>query len=104
MLNELRDGMPILPGKRMILLLGWVAVRVLGSWGSAASAPDYRFGPNDVISVTVLRHPEWSVDQITVNSAGKISLPVVGEIFVAGKSISQVDSEITRALVKRIVR
>lgn len=70
----------------------------------AASAQDYKLGPDDVISVTVLRHPEASVAGITIPSTGRIQLPVVGEIFVAGKTTSQVQSQVIKALRVRYRR
>ncbi|MDQ3815555.1 MAG: polysaccharide biosynthesis/export family protein, partial [Armatimonadota bacterium] len=86
----------------MTLLQIGTAIIVLSGWSRAAPVQDYQLGPDDVLSITVLRHPEWSVEQVTVTSAGKVSLPVVGEIFIAGKTISQVDNQITQTLRNRI--
>jgi protein involved in polysaccharide export with SLBB domain len=101
MFKKWRSQVQIVPGRRMTLLLGWLALVMLGGTGQAQ---EYRLGPEDVLSVTVLRHPEWSVDLMTVTSAGKISLPVVGDLFVSGKTTSQVDAEITRRLRGRVLR
>lgn len=70
----------------------------------AAQAQDYRLGPDDVIGITVLKHPEFSVDNVTVPSSGKIQLPIVGAIVVTGKPVSQVEREITKALRKELLR
>jgi len=101
MFKEWRSQEQIIPGRGMILLVSWLALVMLGGTGQAQ---EYRLGPDDVVSVSVLRHPEWSVDQVTVTSAGKISLPVAGDLFVSGKTTSQVDAEITRILRARVLR
>jgi polysaccharide biosynthesis/export protein len=90
----------IIPGRGMALWLGWLAVMVLGGTGQAQ---EYKLGPDDVLMVNVLRHPEWSVEQVIVTDAGKISVPVVGDLFVSGKTTKQVGAEITQRLRPRLV-
>ncbi len=68
------------------------------------SAQDYKLGPDDVIAVTVLRHPEASIPATTIPSTGRIQLPIAGEIYVAGKTTSQVQSQVTKALRVRYLR
>lgn len=76
-----------------VLLLG--ALCCADAFGQSATG-NYRLRTNDVLSVTVLRHPEMSDASATVNSAGRISLPVVGDVFVAGKTVEQVKREVTK--------
>ena len=57
--------------------------------GPSASAP-YLLGANDVLSIQVLNFPELCIPQITVPSDGKITVPVLGAMPVAGKTTEQV--------------
>jgi protein involved in polysaccharide export with SLBB domain len=72
--------------------------------GTSVHAQGYPLGVGDQISVTVLRHPEMSAEQITVSPTGRINLPVAGEVVAAGKTLSQLDNEITRRLRVRLLR
>ena len=64
----------------------------------------YKLGPGDILSVTVDKHPEFSVGQVTVTPSGLVSLPVVDAVKVTGKSLEQLESEITSGLKKRLLR
>jgi polysaccharide biosynthesis/export protein len=57
---------------------------------------EYTFGPEDVITVTVLRHPEFSGD-LLVTDSGYIQVPVVGSVKAEGATVSQ----LTALLVKK---
>lgn len=70
----------------------------------------YRIGPQDRIQVTVWEHPELNDpggEKILPELAGKVVdengelyYPYVGNIHVAGKTVSEVRSELTRELSK----
>jgi protein involved in polysaccharide export with SLBB domain len=70
----------------------------LSALGRGIAAEEYRLGPDDVISVTVLEHPELSAGDIVVTSAGRVRIPVAGDIPVSGKTLNQVDTLITQKL------
>jgi protein involved in polysaccharide export with SLBB domain len=63
---------------------------------------DYRLGPDDTLSVTILDHPNLGVPQIKVDAAGKIRLPIVGSLTVSGQTIGQVTRRITSILDKEL--
>lgn len=69
----------------------------------SASAAEYVLGPDDVLSVTVLRHPELSVPSLTVTADGVIRLQIVGEVSVTGKTVAQVQEFIAGRLRSRLV-
>src|SRR5262245_60782842 len=54
---------------------------------------DYQFGPEDVIEVLVWKNDDLS-KVVTVRPDGKISLPLIGDIQVAGFTATQVKQEI----------
>jgi protein involved in polysaccharide export with SLBB domain len=64
----------------------------------------YVVGPDDVLDVTILRHPEFSATGISVPGNGLIALPVIGGIQAQGKTVAQLDAEITRKLKVRLLR
>ncbi|MCW5960767.1 MAG: polysaccharide biosynthesis/export family protein [Pyrinomonadaceae bacterium] len=66
---------------------------------------EYRLGPEDVISVQVFGQcPDYCKESITVPPTAMISYPLIREgIFVGGKTIDQVTSEITKKLDEYII-
>lgn len=70
---------------------------------SASVGADYRLAPDDVISVSVLRHPELSAEEITVSSSGRIDLPEAGQILASGKTTTQLRDAIRRSLERTMV-
>jgi polysaccharide export outer membrane protein len=64
-----------------------------------ASSGDYQIGPGDVLEVTVYDNPELSRIP-TVQTNGGITYPLLGEIQVAGLSVSEVQRKITNLLAK----
>ena len=64
-----------------------------------ATAGDYAVGPGDVIEVSVIGNEDASRIP-TVQTNGSISLPLLGEIQVAGLTIAEVQRKITNLLEK----
>lgn len=65
---------------------------------------EYLLGPLDTIAVNVFNEPSLSVTEAGVSLSGKVSLPLLGEMPVAGRSTSQVATMITNALNARYLR
>ena len=59
---------------------------------------EYRLGPGDMLSIQVWRRPELSQDGIIVSPDGFLPVPRVGNIQVLGKSVSEVQAQVTRKL------
>jgi len=87
--------------------LGWVSLllvfALLAAGVACAADGDYRLGPEDVVAITVLYHPEFSVEMATIRPDGKINYPLAGDIEAAGKTVAEV-AEIIRQAVGRDVR
>jgi len=62
-----------------------------------AAVQDYRLGPGDQVQLTVYDDKELS-GQFYVSSTGTISLPLVGEVNVAGITIHELEALITAKL------
>ncbi len=69
---------------------------------AGAAAPDYVIGPGDALSVFVYRAPELSAE-LPVRPDGRLSLPLVPDIEAAGKTPTQLATDIQERL-KEFVR
>jgi polysaccharide export outer membrane protein len=74
--------------------------QVMGTSVEAA----YTLGANDVISVTVYNHPELTVPAeysstggALITSDGTVQLPLVGNVYLGGKTLAQARAAITAA-------
>jgi len=63
----------------------------------AAASGTYVLGPGDEIDVHVWRSPDLS-RSVPVRPDGQISLPLAGELMASGKTVAQLNSEITDIL------
>jgi polysaccharide biosynthesis/export protein len=59
----------------------------------------YLLGPEDVIEISVWKEPEMT-KQLVVQPDGKIFYPLIGEVRVAGKTVKQVQEEVSGRLEK----
>ena len=66
---------------------------------------EYRLGPQDVISIEVFGQcPDYCKTDITVPPTAEISYPLIREgIFVGGKTVNQIEAEITKKLDEYII-
>jgi polysaccharide biosynthesis/export protein len=62
---------------------------------------EYIIGIGDIIAVQVWREPELT-SRLTVRTDGRISLPLVGDVDVAGQSINTLTSYLSREFSKVI--
>ena len=62
---------------------------------------EFQLGPDDVIQVFVFKEPDLSAE-IPVRPDGKISLPLIGELPVSGKTAVELAKEISQKLTQYI--
>jgi polysaccharide export outer membrane protein len=65
-------------------------------------AREYVLFPGDVLEVTVYRNENLSRD-VQVRGDGRISLPLLDEVHVAGMTLSELDQHLTERLSERLV-
>ncbi|MBU2102943.1 MAG: polysaccharide biosynthesis/export family protein [Candidatus Omnitrophica bacterium] len=71
--------------------------------GGPMTAPvTYTLGPDDVISVDVRRHPEFS-GKFTINSEGKIEYKYVGDVIIVGLTKDEVKERLSTILSEYII-
>jgi polysaccharide export outer membrane protein len=67
-----------------------------------ARSDDYLIGEGDVLQVSVWGEPTASVPMVTVRTDGKISMPLIKEVKVAGLTPAQVEKNVQEQLGKII--
>ena len=65
---------------------------------------DYRIGPLDTIEVNIFQEPELSAKELAVDASGNVSLPLIGYLPAAGKTTSQLATEIGQRLGERYLK
>ena len=65
---------------------------------AASQENDYRLGTGDKLKITVFGHEDMSTESVEVDSAGRISLPLVGDLLVVGRTPNDVEKMMVEAL------
>lgn len=68
----------------------------------AAEEEAFVVGVGDVLQINVWREPEVSIDSVTVRSDGKISVPLIKEVYVSGLTPLEIEQALTRKFEKLI--
>jgi polysaccharide export outer membrane protein len=63
--------------------------------GSNAEPPAYRIGPGDVLQIDVWKEPDASNPSVTVRPDGRISLAIIGEVQVAGRTPAELKATLS---------
>jgi polysaccharide export outer membrane protein len=69
--------------------------------GRAYGESEFKLGPDDIIEVFVYKETELS-PTVVVRPDGKISLPLIGELAVSGKTAVELQKEIAQKLTQYI--
>lgn len=103
---------------RCLALVGALALSACASSGGATSLaslpdadpvaaalgrPEYRIGPSDLLSVTVFQIEDLD-REVRVNNAGQISLPLIGAIDAAGKTVNELETQIASRYAARYLQ
>ena len=67
----------------------WLLFLILGLFPAAAQErAEHVLGPQDTVEVRVFQEPDLEA-RVTVSQDGKVSLPLIGEVAVAGQTITE---------------
>jgi polysaccharide export outer membrane protein len=82
-------------GMAVIATLFSLGCQSPGPYPKDAMIPSHQviLAPGDVVRLTFAGAPEWSQSQ-TIRADGKLSMPQIGEVRAAGKSLPQFQSEL----------
>ena len=83
------------------LLFAFAAVIGAGSPSDAQQLPDYLLNPGDELQISVWKEPDLTL-KVIVRPDGKLSVPLAGEVVAAGRTIVQIQTDITNRLLKYI--
>ncbi len=86
-------------GLKKLLTGSWVVVFVclLGLSPTVSQGYEYSLGTGDLLRVTVFGHEDLS-GEFEVDSAGRVSLPLVGDLLVVNQSLDHVEQQIVLVL------
>jgi len=73
------------------------------SSGAYEGVSDYRVGPQDLIEVSVFQVADLN-RTVRLNSAGQISLPLVGTLRAGGKTVQELEAEIAARLSEKYLQ
>jgi len=62
----------------------------------------YRLGPGDIVAIYIDKHPEDSVQRVTVSPVGRVYFPLLGDISVVGKTVPQLQEYLTNSVAEFI--
>lgn len=62
---------------------------------------EYRIGPLDVLKITVFQEEDLSLEEVPVDASGDILLPLIGRVEAAGKTGTQLSTDIANRLGER---
>ncbi|MDG5746956.1 polysaccharide export protein [Qipengyuania sp. XHP0207] len=71
---------------------------------SAADVQRYALQPGDILSVRVYDEPELSVEDIVVDNAGVVSLPLIGDVTARGLTATELANTVEAAYAAEYVR
>lgn len=65
--------------------------------------PEYRIGPSDLLSVSVFQVEDLD-REVRVNNAGQVSLPLIGTIDAAGRTVEELQAGIAQRFAARYLQ
>jgi polysaccharide export outer membrane protein len=81
----------------MLVIPGHTSAQEVSPPSEPVHTVDYRLGPGDLLQIHVAGHREF--EQITrVSNSGRIHVPYVGIMLVAGRTVLQVERDIARLI------
>jgi polysaccharide export outer membrane protein len=82
-------------------VIAWLAAGQAAGQADASALSNYRLGAGDVITVQVLGEDDLKRERIRLSDAATISYPILGEIRLAGKTVSELEQVIRKGLQGR---
>ena len=68
----------------------------------AQQAPDYTVNPGDTLDIAVWKEEDLTKKDVVVRPDGKFSFPLAGQVLARGRTVAEIEAEITTRL-KRYV-
>ena len=71
--------------------------------GAPVDSNSYKVGPSDVLSIRVWNEPEFS-GPVAVQQNGNVTVPLIGDLSVGGKTPIEIQNILAKALEKYVVK
>jgi protein involved in polysaccharide export with SLBB domain len=84
-------------GRWLALVLVFMSTFTVGAMEAPPTQNEYRIGPNDVIRIQVFGEDDLTVES-KVSGDGKVNYPLLGVLQVAGRTVQDVQKDMTRRL------
>lgn len=88
---------------RVWIVAGLLLLAAHAHQGAAAQERAYRLGAGDAVKVTVFGEPDLS-GTVSVDAAGGLALPLIGDVPVAGLTLPQAEAAVTAELADGYLR
>lgn len=82
-------------------IVAWLAAGLWISPALAQELTDYKLSPGDQLEISVWKEPDLT-KTVVIRPDGKFTMPLAGEIAGAGRTLSQVQTDIQTRLLKYI--
>lgn len=82
-------------GMTMYKFLTVLFFTAIATVGNAQTNDTYRLATDDVLSVKVFNEPELDVEKAKISQNGTISVPLLGQVNVSGKTVTEAQDYIT---------
>ena len=73
---------------------GAQAYKVIPAVAGNAAYAEYRIGALDKLDVVIFQEPDLSLKGVEVNTAGQITMPLIGDVMAAGKTGAELSKQI----------
>jgi polysaccharide export outer membrane protein len=83
--------------------VGEAAYKIVPPADPAAPQEAYVIAANDLLDLRIFQEPDLSNDKLQVDDTGRIQMPLIGEVNAAGRTASELASEISARLRERYV-
>ena len=92
-----------IPAMNPVVPVGEAGYRAID--GAAADAPTtYSLQAGDIVSIRIFDEPELSQDEVAIDNAGNLSLPLIGDMRAAGSSATELAAAIEQAYGARYLK
>jgi polysaccharide export outer membrane protein len=71
---------------------------------SAGPPPEYKIGAFDKVNVVVYREPDLSANDVPVDAAGEINMPLIGNVHIEGITAEDASSYIAKRFNEKYLR
>ena len=81
-----------LPGSGIVIAL---VLLMVAQYSQAQGSQEYTLSTDDVVSISVFNEPELDVAEAKISESGTVSIPLLGQVNIKGKTVTEAQDLIT---------